>query len=155
MSAYQVPDFHHLTPASELQNRLAGLQTRLLDSGLDAALLVYPVDMFYFTGTLQAGHLLVPSRGEPCLLIRRDLERARMESALENIIGLSSFNELPKPASGTTWGGTPSPWAWNWTFSLSISSNDTRACGPEHGSPTSAPWSWKFAQSNQSMKSSA
>jgi Xaa-Pro dipeptidase len=95
MGAYQVPDFHHLTPASELQNRLAGLQTRLFDSGLDAALLVYPVDMFYFTGTLQAGHLLVPSRGEPCLLIRRDLERARMESALENIIGLASFNELP------------------------------------------------------------
>ena len=43
MSAYQVPDFHTSDAClGTPEHRLAGLQTRLLDSGLDAALLVYP-----------------------------------------------------------------------------------------------------------------
>jgi Xaa-Pro aminopeptidase len=95
MNTYQVPDFHRLTPSSEIKRRLAGLQAALLESGLDAALLVYPVDLFYFTGTLQAGHLLVPSHGPAVLLIRRDLDRARAESPLDGILELTSFNELP------------------------------------------------------------
>ena len=51
--------------------------------GLDAALLVQAADLVYLSGTAQNAHLVVPASGEPLLLVRRDLERARAESALE------------------------------------------------------------------------
>ena len=83
------------TPLPELQRRLSALQDGLAARGLNAALIVQNVDLFYFTATSQNAHLFVPAAGYPLLLVRKDLDRARAESPLENIYPLTSLKELP------------------------------------------------------------
>ncbi len=74
---------------------------------LDAAVIVQHADLAYFSGTNQQAHLVVPARGEPRLLVRRVLERARTESPLERIEPLRSLSALATElvASGVAEGG--------------------------------------------------
>ncbi|MEW6263788.1 MAG: Xaa-Pro peptidase family protein [Thermodesulfobacteriota bacterium] len=95
MSAYQPPAFHQLTPAAEINRRLDEAQAGLMKHGFDAALIIQPVDLFYFTGTMQSGHLLLPARGDPLLMVRRDLDRAQVESPVP-AVGLASLAELAR-----------------------------------------------------------
>ena len=105
MPDYIAPEFHRLTPADEVEARIRKLQTSLIKRDIDAALLVYPVDIFYFSGSMQDGHLLVPARQDPLLLIRRDPARAAVESPL-TVIELSSLSQLPAQI-GLALGGEP------------------------------------------------
>ncbi|MCZ7661784.1 MAG: Xaa-Pro peptidase family protein [Thermoleophilia bacterium] len=82
-----------LTPRSELEWRIGRVQTRLRRDGFDGAIIVGNANRFYLSGTIQQGHLLLPAEGEPLLLIRRDLERARAESALPSVEPLGSLRE--------------------------------------------------------------
>ncbi len=82
------------TPAFELEQRISGLQDGLKKSGIDGAIIVQNADLFYFSGTIQRSHLFVPAEGEPLLLVKKDLERARKESALKNITGLESLKDI-------------------------------------------------------------
>lgn len=82
-------------PKNEIDRRLTDLQTHLVDQGLDGALLHGIVSLYYFSGTGQQAHLWVPAAGRPVLLVRRVLERARAESALDEILPLSSLKQLP------------------------------------------------------------
>ena len=66
-----------LTPRSELDQRISRFQTALAEQGLDGALISQNVDLFYFSGTMQTGQLLIPVSGEPLLMVRRSYERAR------------------------------------------------------------------------------
>ena len=84
-----------LTPKNELEYRYRKLQTEMAAAGLDAVIMVQNADLFYFSGTVQAGHLYVPASGEPIYLVRRDYLRARMESALAQLVPCSSLSELP------------------------------------------------------------
>jgi Xaa-Pro aminopeptidase len=81
-------------PRAELEARLARFRRHLAADGLDAALLVSSATLYHLAGTAQNAHLLVPVEGEPVLLVRRDLERARAESALERVEPLASLREL-------------------------------------------------------------
>lgn len=83
-------------PQAELDRRLAGFQAALRADGLDGALLVQSVDLYYLTGTTQSSHLVVPASGEPVLLVRKTLERARIESSLDRIEPLRSLRDLPE-----------------------------------------------------------
>lgn len=69
------------------------LRTRLPDAG---GLLVsgYPA-IYYFTGTMAAGIFWLPLEGEPVLAVRKAMDRAAMESPLENRVSYRSFKELP------------------------------------------------------------
>ena len=91
---YRVPDFHHLTPATEIRARIDRARTFMRDQGLDALLIVYLIDLFYLTGTMQDCHLLLPSKGPPLLMVRRELSRAKAESAIEDVVGLKGFGPL-------------------------------------------------------------
>jgi len=84
-----------LTPKNELEYRYRKLQAEMAAAGLDAVIMVQNADLFYFTGTIQAGNLYLPASGEPVYLVRRDYLRARMESALAQVIPCSSLSELP------------------------------------------------------------
>ena len=86
--------FVQVVPTEEITARLAELQQRLRTAGLDAAVIVQTPDLYYFTGTTQSAHLLVPAAGEPVLLVRRTLERARAESPLEVVEPMRSLQEL-------------------------------------------------------------
>jgi Xaa-Pro dipeptidase len=84
-----------MVPASEIDARLARFQDALRVAGLDAALIVQETDLYYLTGTAQSAHLIVPAQGEPTLLVRKTLARARDESPLERIEPLRSLRDLP------------------------------------------------------------
>ena len=82
-------------PRSEIEERIGRFQTGLRQAGIDLALIVQNADLFYLTGTLQQGQLLVPTTGEPLFLVRKDPERARLESAISDIRPVASLRELP------------------------------------------------------------
>jgi Xaa-Pro dipeptidase len=80
---------------AESQQRIARLQAALREKGIDAAFLVYPIDIYYFTGTRQNSLLYVPASGEPILMVRKSLSRARSEAAVSDIRPFPSSKELP------------------------------------------------------------
>jgi Xaa-Pro dipeptidase len=83
------------TPLEEISTRIGAFQDRLRRIDLDGALLAQNADLFYFTGTLQQGHLYIPARGEPVLMVRKHLPRARAESPLEKVVALGRSKEIP------------------------------------------------------------
>jgi Xaa-Pro dipeptidase len=84
-----------LVPAAELALRRRNLQKSMQAAGLEAAVIIQNADLYYFSGTLQSGLLYIPSQGDPVYLVRRDLQRARRESALPQIMPFGSFRDLP------------------------------------------------------------
>lgn len=83
------------TPPEECTRRLAGLRETLAAKQLDAALLVWATDVFYFSGTRQNAALWVPREGEPLLLVRKSLARARAECPLAEVRPFPPSKELP------------------------------------------------------------
>ncbi|ORJ57400.1 M24 family metallopeptidase [Geothermobacter hydrogeniphilus] len=79
---------------SECRNRIANLQRQLERKELDGALVIYPIDLYYFAATRQNGMLWVPQSGEPLLLIRKSLTRARQESCITELRPFPSSREL-------------------------------------------------------------
>lgn len=84
-----------LTPATELAQRSKKLQQYMAEEALDAIFIVQNADLFYFTGTIQSGNLYVPATGAPLYMVRKDFERARRESALQEIISFGSMKDIP------------------------------------------------------------
>ena len=83
-----------LTPPVEIDARVHGLQRRMAEKGLALVLIIQNVDLFYFSGTLQKGYLIIPAEGEACLFVQKNYERAIHETPLE-CVRLDSFKELP------------------------------------------------------------
>jgi Xaa-Pro dipeptidase len=84
-----------IVPMTEIEQRLHNLQGRLEKGGLDGALLVYPTDVYYFTGSRQNATLWVPSGGKPTLFVRKSLDRALKECLIEDVRPFPSSRELP------------------------------------------------------------
>jgi len=82
-------------PQSEIENRIKKIQKALQDNGIDGVLIVQRMDLYYFSGTAQAGFLYIPAVNEPLLLIKKYFPRAREESPLNNIIEIQSIKEIP------------------------------------------------------------
>lgn len=82
------------TPKSELNQRVAKLQKLLRQKDIDGVIIVQNADLFYFTGTVQQSHLFIPAEGKPVLLVKKSYERAREESALDDIIYLDSLKDM-------------------------------------------------------------
>jgi Xaa-Pro aminopeptidase len=95
-------------PAEEIEQRLRRFAAALSEDGLDAAVVVQSTDLAYLTGTNQQAHLIVPASGEPRLAVRRTLDRAKRESSLSQIAGMSSLSGLRDAlaASGVDPGAT-------------------------------------------------
>jgi Xaa-Pro aminopeptidase len=88
---------------AELETRWARVR-REMDS--DSLIVVQTADLFYLTGTTQVGLLWFPLEGEPLLAVRKSYQRAKTESAVQNIVQLRSYSELSEliPAPGSTIG---------------------------------------------------
>jgi len=84
-----------LTPKEEIQRRLADLRGRLATAGIDAALIVQNADLFYYTGSIQQGVLVVPAAGDPVYLVRRVLERAVEEAGIQRVERIGGLGEIP------------------------------------------------------------
>ena len=87
--------YEQVTPAVELQVRIARFQESLRQDGVDGALIVQKTDLFYFGATAQQGWLYVPAAGDPILMIFKEFERAKAESALPDIVSLAGSKNIP------------------------------------------------------------
>jgi len=83
------------TPREELEDRLTRLRKGMEKEGMEAFLVIQKMDCYYLSGTTQDGLLFVPLEGKPLLMVRREVERARVESPLEEVVGFKSVRELP------------------------------------------------------------
>ena len=83
------------TPQTELERRNEQLKRYLKKHDIDAALILQPIDLFYFAGTLQKANLYIPADGDPILMVHKSTERARAESAIAQILYLSSPKKIP------------------------------------------------------------
>lgn len=83
-----------LTQAEAMQ-RVTTMQTQLQAKGLGGALFIFPIDVYYFSGTRQNSTIWIPVSGEPVLMVRKSLTRARVESALTDIRPFPSSKEFP------------------------------------------------------------
>ena len=95
-----------LTPRSEIDNRIARLQARLVAANDAQAVFIFQAaDLFYFAGTAQDAWLVIGREGQPLMLVRRSLERARTESTLEHILPLENPRDIPKLLASHGLGG--------------------------------------------------
>jgi Xaa-Pro dipeptidase len=83
-----------MVPAAECARRGAALREALVARGLDGALVLQAVDVLWLSGTRQNAALWVPAAGEPALLVRKSLERARAESPLARVLPHPPSREL-------------------------------------------------------------
>jgi Xaa-Pro dipeptidase len=83
-----------ITPA-ESQRRVAAMQGLLREKGLDAALFIFPIDVYYYAGTRQNAALWLPADGEPMLLVRKSFCRAKEESPLADIRPFPASKDFP------------------------------------------------------------
>ncbi|MFZ4800364.1 MAG: M24 family metallopeptidase [Chlorobium sp.] len=79
---------------TESQQRIVRLQEKLRHQGAQAALLILPIDVYYFAGTRQNAVLWIPADGLPMLLVRKSLSRAREESPIADIRPFPSSKEF-------------------------------------------------------------
>jgi Xaa-Pro aminopeptidase len=79
----------------ECSNRISKLQEHLRAREIDGALIVYPIDVYYYAATRQNAVLWIPAAGKPLLLVRKSLSRARAESHIVDIRPFPSSKELP------------------------------------------------------------
>jgi len=79
----------------EISKRWNRFQDELAAHEVDGSLIVLKTDLYYFSGTDQDAHLWVPVAGQPVLMVRKSMERAREDSALKTLIPLPGFSRLP------------------------------------------------------------
>src|SRR5229473_1768185 len=96
----EIPEF---ISRDELERRWQRVRKLM---GCDALVILQNVDLFYLTGTMQTGVLWFPREGEPLLAVRKSYERAKIESAVKNIVPLKTYSDLPAliPNPGATVG---------------------------------------------------
>jgi Xaa-Pro aminopeptidase len=86
------------TPANEINSRLKRYK-ELLQGFLpqaEGSLVFSRLNMFYFTGAYANGVLWLPMEGEPVLFCRRGAERARIETAINNVVQFTSYRDIQK-----------------------------------------------------------
>jgi Xaa-Pro aminopeptidase len=83
------------TPPEEIEDRMKRVRMGMKKEEVEALLVIQKMDFYYLSGTTQDGFLFLPSEGKPLLMIRRELERAKVESPLNDVVALKSIRELP------------------------------------------------------------
>jgi Xaa-Pro dipeptidase len=87
------------TSREEIETRLEGFRKRMAEGGISFAVILQNVDLFYFTGTIQKGVLIVPVDQPPFFFVEKSLYRAGMESPLE-IIPIKKDKDIGSILSG-------------------------------------------------------
>jgi len=84
-------------PTEELARRQNVVRTHLQSVAPKAGgILVFSrLNIYYLTGTFGQGVLWLPLSGEPILMLRKGVNRARLESGIKTIVSFKSYSELP------------------------------------------------------------
>ncbi len=72
-----------IIPKDEILNRIERLKQLMGLNGLDYVLILQNADIFYFSGILQQGFILIPLKGESIYFVRRNIELAKKYSPLK------------------------------------------------------------------------
>ncbi len=82
-------------PSSELENRMYRFRKRMDASNpyWEIAVIFSKINLYYFTGTMQDGMLIIPKNGDATFWVRRSYERALDESLFSNIEPMNSFRD--------------------------------------------------------------
>jgi Xaa-Pro aminopeptidase len=93
---------HAKVPQSELEARLKRFRVRMdaANPGWELAIVSSNVNLYYFTGTIQDGILLIPRDGAAVLWVRRSYPRACDESSFPQIRPMQSYRDAAE-ATGT------------------------------------------------------
>ena len=83
------------TPMEEIEHRLASIRARMQKEEIEALLVIQKMNLYYLSGTTQDGLLFIPLEGKPLLMIKRVLERAKVESPINETVALKSIREIP------------------------------------------------------------
>lgn len=85
----------HKVPQQELENRMLRFRTLMLtqDAEWEIAYIFTKVGLYYFTGTMQDGVLIIPRDGEATFWVRISYERALDESHFDNIKPMRSYRD--------------------------------------------------------------
>lgn len=83
------------TPLKELENRMERFKAvmDLLNPGWEMAVVMSKINLFYFTGTMQDGMLIIPREEDATFWVRRSYERALDESLYPDIQYMNSFRD--------------------------------------------------------------
>jgi Xaa-Pro aminopeptidase len=79
----------------EIEHRLASIRARMQKEEIEALLVIQKMNLYYLSGTTQDGLLFIPLEGKPLLMIKRVLERAKVESPINETVALKSIREIP------------------------------------------------------------
>ncbi|MCC4768924.1 M24 family metallopeptidase [Methanosarcina sp. DH2] len=82
-------------PLTELKNRMKCFRKRMDISNPDweIAVIFSKINLYYFTGTMQDGMLIIPKNEEATFWVRRSYERALDESLFSSIEPMNSFRD--------------------------------------------------------------
>ncbi|MBW1785987.1 MAG: aminopeptidase P family protein [Deltaproteobacteria bacterium] len=83
------------TPEEEIHRRLETVRQGMKQAGMEGLLCIQKMDGYYLSGTAQEAVVFVHADGRTLLMVKRELERARLESPLEHVVGFESFKDLP------------------------------------------------------------
>jgi len=88
-------------PLTELKNRMSCFRKQMDVSNpqWETVVIFSKINIYYFTGTMQDGMLIIPKDGEATLWVRRSYERALDESLFSNIEPMNSFRDAAGDAS--------------------------------------------------------
>lgn len=79
----------------ELQTRMNAFRTRMdiSNPGWEIAVVFSKINLYYFTGTMQEGMLMIPREDQAVFWVRRSFERAQDESLFPVIKPMGSFRD--------------------------------------------------------------
>ena len=83
-------------PKTEIDQRIRRFQSEMAAIDLQGSFILQNADIFYFTGTIQSSVLFIPAQAEPILMVQKNLQRARQESPLNEIIPIKNRNQIPR-----------------------------------------------------------
>jgi Xaa-Pro dipeptidase len=80
---------------SIFKQRQMDLQKQMIQKGIAGFMVNHNVDLYYYTGSLQAGYLFIPAEGESIFLVRRSVVRAEEEAhaIVESLGSLKTVKE--------------------------------------------------------------
>jgi Xaa-Pro dipeptidase len=91
------PDYRRkLVPKDEIEFRINRFRKEMAHQGIESSLVISRTNYHYLSGTSQFSILYLPVEDEPILFVRRDIERAKEESSLSEIVSFKSPKQLPE-----------------------------------------------------------
>lgn len=83
-------------PLTELDDRLKRFRARMdrTRPGWELAAIIGKIPLYYFTGTMQEGLLLIPQDGDAIFWVRQSFERAKDESLFPHIRKMKSYRDV-------------------------------------------------------------